>query len=234
MRYDKIDIPGIQLEAFMTALGHKPVESFNNIRLYYTPYRDDPQPMFVVNTSTNMWYDHATDQGGDLIDLAVLKMNSKLYKDPRDFILKYMNEYEEGKEKTEVNKQDYKPTPIQLDINKIKLTDFMKALGQESPVAVKGNLKVYNVPYVDNPEPTMLINPYTNLWRDTKSGAYGGIYDLAYELTGTSKISDLRNYIVDKMCALYAAEDKRMLGQEKNVDESRQETKEPPKRKMHL
>ena len=80
----------------------------------------------------------------------------------------------------------------------------------------------------------MLINPYTNLWRDTKSGAYGGIYDLAYELTGTSKISDLRNFIVDKMCALYASEDKRMLGQEKNVDESRQETKEPPKRKMHL
>lgn len=31
----------------------------------------------------------------------------------------------------------------------------------------------------------MVINTETNLWRDTKSGAYGGIYDLAYELTGS-------------------------------------------------
>ncbi len=94
MRYDKIDIPDIQLKDFMEALGMKPVESFNNLKRYYSPYREDPEPMFVVNTSTNMWYDHATNQGGDIIDLAALKMNPKLYMDPRDFIIKYMNEYQ--------------------------------------------------------------------------------------------------------------------------------------------
>ena len=34
----------------------------------------------------------------------------------------------------------------------------------------------------------MVINTETNLWRDTKSGAYGGIYDLAYELIGARAI----------------------------------------------
>jgi hypothetical protein len=233
MRYDKIDIPDIQLKDFMEALGMKPVESFNNLKRYYSPYREDPEPMFVINTSTNMWYDHATNQGGDIIDLAALKMNPKLYMDPRDFIIKYMNEYEKGKEMAEGIRQEVELTPVQLDINKIRLTDFMKALGQEHPAAVDGNLRIYNTPYAPN-EPTLVINPYTNLWRDTKSGAYGGIYDLAYEMTGSCNMSELKGYIVDKMCDLYVAEDEKKFGNVKNVEQSRLEMDGPPKRKMHL
>ena len=43
------------------------------MKLYYAPQRDDPEPMLVVDTNTNRWYDHATDQSGDIIDLAALK-----------------------------------------------------------------------------------------------------------------------------------------------------------------
>ncbi len=233
MRYDKIDIPYIQLKDFMEALGEKPVESFNNLKRYYSPFRDNPEPMFVVNTSTNMWYDHATDQGGDIIDLAALKMNPKLYIDPRDFIIKYMNEYEKGKEMSECIRQEGELTPVQLDINKIRLTDFMKALGQEHPVAIDGDLRIYNAPYSLN-QSTLVINPFTNLWRDTKSGAYGGIYDLAYEITGSCNISQLKGYIVDKMCDLYVKEDEKKFGNVKNVEQSRQEIYRPPKRRMRL
>ena len=45
----------------------------------------------------------------------------------------------------------------------------------------------------------MVINTETNQWRDTKSGAYGGIYDLAYELTGSCNMSDLNIYIAGQM-----------------------------------
>ena len=230
MRYTEKDIRNIPLTEFMAALGEKPVKSFEDMKLYYAPQRDDPEPMLVVNTSTNKWYDHATDQTGDIIDLAALKMNPMLYMNPRDFILKYMNEYEQGKELSATARRPQQPTIIDLDIKKVKLTDFMKALGQEHPVAADGNLRIYNAPYDANPGPTMVINTETNLWRDTKSGAYGGIYDLAYELTGSCNMSELNRYISSEMSVL-----EKSKGKEQNTEPDKQEQEpDKPQRKMRL
>lgn len=230
MRYTEKDIRNIPLTEFMAALGEKPVKSFEDMKLYYAPQRDDPEPMLVVNTSTNKWYDHATDQTGDIIDLAALKMNPTLYMNPHDFILKYMNEYEQGKELSAMVRRPQQPTIINLDIKKVKLIDFMKALGQEHPVAADGNLRIYNAPYDANPGPTMVINTETNLWRDTKSGAYGGIYDLAYELTGSCNMSELNRYISSEMSVL-----EKSKGKEQNTEPDKQEQEpDKPQRKMRL
>ena len=230
MRYTKNDIMNIPLTEFMAALGENPVKAFDDMKLYYAPQRDDPEPMLVIDTNTNRWYDHATDQSGDIIDLAALKMNPNLYMDPHDFILKYMNEYEQGKELSAMARHSHEPITIGLDIKKVKLTDFMKALGQEHPVAADGNLRIYNAPYDDKPGPTMVINTETNLWRDTKSGAYGGIYDLAYELTGSCNMSELNRYIASEMSALEKSKEK-----EQKVEPPKQEQKpDKPKRKMRL
>lgn len=232
MRYTKNDIKNIPLTEFMAALGEKPVKAFGDMKLYYAPQRDDPEPMLVVDTKTNRWYDHATDQSGDIIDLAALKMNPKLYTDPRDFIVKYMNDYEHGKELLAKARPTQEPTIINLDIKKVKLTDFMKALGQEHPVAADGNLRIYNAPYDPKGEPTMVINTETNLWRDTKSGAYGSIYDLAYEMTGSCNMSELNRYIAGHMQGF-----EKSTVKEQKVEPSKLEQKpEPdkPKRKMRL
>lgn len=228
MRYSKNDIKNIPLTEFMAALGEKPVKAFGDMKLYYAPQRDDPEPMLVVDTKTNRWYDHATDQSGDIIDLAALKMNPNLYTDPRDFILKYMNEYEQGKRLSAMARQPQEPTVINLDIKKVKLTDFLKALGHEHPVAADGNLRIYKAPYDAKGEPTMVVNTETNLWRDTKSGAYGGIYDLAYELTGSCNMSELNHYIAGEMQGFEKSTEK-----EQKVETPKQEP-DKPKRKMRL
>ena len=230
MRYTKNDIRNIPLTEFMAALGEKPVKAFKDMKLYYAPQRDDPEPMLVVDTNTNRWYDHATDQSGDIIDLAALKMNPNLYTDSRDFILKYMNEYEQGKELSAMARRPHEPITVSLDIKKVKLTDFMKALGQEQPVAADGNLRIYKAPYDPNGEPTMVINTETNLWRDTKSGAYGSIYDLAYELTGSCNMSELNRYIAGQMSGMEKSRD-----MEQKAEPSKQEQEpDKPKRKMRL
>ena len=228
MRYSRKDIPNIPLTEFMAALSQKPVKAFGDMKLYYAPQRNDPEPMLVVDTKTNRWYDHATDRSGDIIDLAALKMNPNLYMNPRDFILKYMNEYEHGKELSAMARRPQPPTIINLDIKKVKLTDFMKALGQEHPVAADGNLRIYNAPYDPKGEPTMVINTETNLWRDTKSGAYGSIYDLAYEMTGSCNMSELNRYIAGQIQGLEKSQ---------KVEPPKPEQKpEPdkPRRKMRL
>lgn len=91
---------------------------------------------------------------------------------------------------------------INLDIRKIPLTEFMKAIGYEQPKSAEGNLRIYPAPYDPEQKPTMVINTDTNCWRDSKSGAHGGIYDLAYELTGATSMSDLNLYIAGQMSAL--------------------------------
>lgn len=230
MRYTKNDIPDIPLTEFMAALGEKPVKSVGDMMLYYAPQRDDHEPMLVVDTKINRWYDHATDETGDVIDLAALKMNPAVYKDPRDFILKYMNEFEVGKEMSAMTRLQHEPMVINLDIKKVKLTDFMKALDQEHAVAADGNLRIYNAPYGANPGPTMVINTETNLWRDTKSGAYGGIYDLAYELTGSCNMSELNRYIASEISVL-----EKSKGQEQKAEPPKQEPEpDKPKLKMRL
>ena len=120
------------------------------------------------------------------------------------------------------------PVIVNLDIRKIRLTDFMKALGQEHPVAADGNLRIYKAPYDANGEPTMVINTETNLWRDTKSGAYGGIYDLAYELTGSCDMRELNLYIAGEMSNIQKVSIRQVS------EEARKQETAKPKRKMRL
>ena len=120
------------------------------------------------------------------------------------------------------------PIIVNLDIRKIPLTDFMKALGQEHPVAADGNLRIYKAPYDPNGEPTMVINTETNLWRDTKSGAYGGIYDLAYELTGSCNMRELNMYIAGEMSNIQKVSIRQAPA------EPRKQEAVKPKRKMRL
>ena len=228
MRYTKNDIASIALTEFMAALGEKPVKAFEDVKLYYEPNRDDPEPMLVVDTNTNRWYDHATDQSGDILDLAKLRMNPRLYNDPKEFILKYMNDYEHGKELSAMVRQPLEPKVVTPDIRKIRLTDFMKALGQEHPVAADGNLRIYKAPYDPKGETTLVIKSETNLRRDPKSGAAGGIYDLAYELTGSCNMRELNMYIAGEMSNIQQVSIRQMPKEPPKHDPDK------PKRKMRL
>ena len=222
MRYTRNDIPEMSIVAFLDALGEKPVKAFNDMKLYYAPYRDDVEPMFVIDTRSNRWYDHATDESGNLKDLATMTARGDHRNDIPGYIVKMMNENEIAKEM--LTKHAIDPQVIHLDVAKIPLTDFMKALGQEIPVAADGELRIYNSPYADKPEPTMVINTRTNLWRDTKSGSNGGIYDLAYEITGCANKSELNRYIAGEMNTY----------QQKHMKAEVKTEPVKPKRKMRL
>ena len=228
MRYTKKDISKIPLSEFMAALGEKPVKKMEDLILYYAPQHDDSEPMLVVDTNTNRWYDHATDESGDIIDLAALKMNPNVYNDPRDFIIKYMNEFEIGKEMSVMARRPIEPTVITLDIRKLPLTDFLKAIGCE-PLKKEGNLLTYPAPYDNERKPTMLVDTSTNQWRDMESGAYGGIYDLAYELTGSCNMSELNLYINGQMQG-FIKESQTV----KTQDSPKVERPEPPKPKRKM
>ena len=89
---------------------------------------------------------------------------------------------------------------IDLDINNLPLEDFMKAIGYE-PIKREGNRLIYNAPYSADRNATMVVDTEKNGWYDSKEPEkyYGGIYDLAYELTGSCNRSELNLYIATQM-----------------------------------
>lgn len=233
MRYTEKDIPNIPLKEFIAALGYKPIKASAVISLYFVPQRDDTEPLLVVNANTNRWYDHGTDEGGDIYELALRNMNRQIYKNPSDFILKYINAYERVKGFSPKAPDSIRPAlPLfKIDIHKIRLKDFMKALGQELPVSADGNLRTYRAPYDSKGEPTMIVNIDSDLWRDAKSGAYGSIYDLASLLTGSRNMSVIEQYLTEKMSAY---RDKEINSIYKN-EQPKEETQKPkPGRKMRF
>ena len=232
MRYTEKDIPKIRITQFLEALGEKPVKEFDDFKFYYAPYRDDTEPMLVVNDCMNSWYDHATDEIGTLRDLAKLTARGNHQKDIDGYIIKFMNEYERAKEMLATSHRQTEPIVSDIDFGKIRLTDFLKALGQEHPVAADGNLRIYNAPYDPKGEPTMVVNTDTNLWRDTKSGAYGGIFDLAHELTGSCNMAELKQYISGEISPVIASQnlsEQNMREQTTDYPESKK-----PQHKMRL
>lgn len=58
----------IDLVDYLASLGHQPQKVNNQDYWYLSPLRDEKTPSFKINRKLNVWYDHATRKGGNLID----------------------------------------------------------------------------------------------------------------------------------------------------------------------
>lgn len=68
----------IKLEKFLMKLGMEPVEANGNRLWYHSPFRKEEVPSFVVDVNNNVWFDQATDKGGNIIELAKLLYQSDI------------------------------------------------------------------------------------------------------------------------------------------------------------
>lgn len=87
---------------------------------------------------------------------------------------------------------------IDLDIKNLPLEDFMRAMGYE-PTARDGNRLTYDSPY--STDGSIVVDTEKNGWYDSlePEKCYGGIYDLAYEITGSCNRSELNLFIAAEM-----------------------------------
>ncbi len=61
----------IDLVDFLEILGHKPEKVRNNDHWYQSPLRQEKTPSFKVNRQLNVWFDHGTGEGGNLVDFGI-------------------------------------------------------------------------------------------------------------------------------------------------------------------
>lgn len=58
----------IDLVEYLTTLGHYPTKIHNNEFWYLSPLRNEKTPSFKINRKMNVWYDHGSGKGGNIID----------------------------------------------------------------------------------------------------------------------------------------------------------------------
>jgi len=70
----------IKIESFLSSRGINPDKSFQNSEslFYKSPFRDEKTPSFKVYTTNNVWYDHGSGEGGNILDLVMLMENCDL------------------------------------------------------------------------------------------------------------------------------------------------------------
>ena len=63
----------IDMVDYLASLGHfpDPRRSRNPDYWYKSPLRNEKTPSFKVNRKLNVWYDHGTGEGGNLIDFGI-------------------------------------------------------------------------------------------------------------------------------------------------------------------
>ena len=60
----------IKIADYLQSLGYSPVKQQGNCLWYKSPFRQETEASFKVNTERNLWYDFATGKGGNIIALA--------------------------------------------------------------------------------------------------------------------------------------------------------------------
>lgn len=68
----------LDLVDFLAGLGHSPQKVRNNDYWYLSPLRQEKTPSFKVDRRKNVWYDHGTGKGGNLVDFGTLYFNCNI------------------------------------------------------------------------------------------------------------------------------------------------------------
>lgn len=66
----------IRLADYLQSLGYSPVKQQGNSLWYKSPFREESEPSFKVNTELNRWFDFGLGKGGNILALA-----KELYQD---------------------------------------------------------------------------------------------------------------------------------------------------------
>ena len=64
------EVKNIRIADYLQSLGYTPVKQQGNNLWYESPFREEKDASFKVNTELNKWYDFGLGKGGNIIALA--------------------------------------------------------------------------------------------------------------------------------------------------------------------
>ena len=109
------EIKSVSIRQYLETMNHKVAFKRNGIYFYLSPYRCENNPSFGVNVKDNFWYDYATREGGNIINLfqkehpaySNHQVLCELQKIIQDNNLQFSVDYE-GRQQEEEDKENWK------------------------------------------------------------------------------------------------------------------------------
>ena len=102
----------IDMVDYLASLGYNPAKTKNDDYWYRSPLRDEQTASFKINRKRNVWFDHGTGQGGNLVDFGIL-----YHKCSVNELLDKLNgnlSFHQPKPKIDVSVFEPRESPIQL------------------------------------------------------------------------------------------------------------------------
>ncbi len=65
------EVKNTDMVDYLLSLGFKPAKVTRNDYWYLSPFREETQPSFKVNSNMNRWYDFGEGKGGNIIDFGI-------------------------------------------------------------------------------------------------------------------------------------------------------------------
>ena len=62
----------IDMVDYLSSLGFQAIKIRGEDHWYFSPFRDERTPSFKINRRSNIWYDHGSGDGGNIIDFGIL------------------------------------------------------------------------------------------------------------------------------------------------------------------
>lgn len=62
----------IDMVDYLSSLGFNAIKIRGEDHWYFSPFRDERTPSFKINSRSNIWYDHGSGDGGNIIDFGIL------------------------------------------------------------------------------------------------------------------------------------------------------------------
>lgn len=104
------EIKSVSIRQYLEESNHEVAYVRRGIYFYLSPYRNESNPSFAVNPKENLWYDYATREGGNLINL-YQKMhpnltNHQVLTNLQEFIVQKNLQFSMDYEGREIEKQE--------------------------------------------------------------------------------------------------------------------------------
>lgn len=116
MEYNKEELKKKSIVAYMEASGYEHKHNSGKWTFFLSPFRQEGNPSFGVNTILNTWSDFGGESGGDIIEL-VMKLENLSFSDACEFIASDKSvKFVEFESKGDANKKYVEVTPVDIII----------------------------------------------------------------------------------------------------------------------
>ena len=149
------EVKNIRIADYLQSLGYSPIKQQGNSLWYKSPFREETEASFKVNTDRNLWFDYGLGKGGNIIALA-----EELY--ATDYVPYLLNKIAERVPHIRpvsfsFRQQSFEPSFQQLEVGELTHPALLRYLQERGINTGLARLECKELHFIHNDKPYFAI-----------------------------------------------------------------------------